>query len=311
MKNFLLGLIPCIYACQNNTFSTGISCEEYGKYKPWSSEEDALLIELVRIHGEHWTTIAAQIPERNSKQCHDRWSCHLDPKIDRDPWTEEEDKLLLEKVKEFGPHWSFIEQFFVKDTGVRRPYTTLHARWRFLQRAKTQKAKIWTDEDDELLKNLVKQYGTLNWVKIAEQMPGHNVMSCRNRWNKRISADKKHWTIKEDEILKEVYTQKASPSSEDFAPLLHNRTVQACRKRWSNHLRQTLQEDTHDDVDRQPETPSLIPDLGCPIDERLPCEEYLVCEEKPLLLEPFHWQIEEIEPSLKLLDGQINDKFFE
>lgn len=39
---------------------------------------------------------------RSNEQCRDRWNDRLDPKINRDEWTEEEDKLLMDTVKELG-----------------------------------------------------------------------------------------------------------------------------------------------------------------------------------------------------------------
>lgn len=33
---------------------------------------------------------------RTGKQCRERWLNHLDPSIKKEPWTEEEDQLLLE-----------------------------------------------------------------------------------------------------------------------------------------------------------------------------------------------------------------------
>jgi hypothetical protein len=47
---------------------------------PWSPEEDAELIDLVREHGpEKWVVIAQQLGTRSGKQCRERWHNHLDP----------------------------------------------------------------------------------------------------------------------------------------------------------------------------------------------------------------------------------------
>jgi len=39
---------------------------------------------------------------RNNEQCRDRWNERLDPKINKEAWTEEEDKLLMDIVGELG-----------------------------------------------------------------------------------------------------------------------------------------------------------------------------------------------------------------
>ncbi|EGB01802.1 hypothetical protein AURANDRAFT_9999, partial [Aureococcus anophagefferens] len=47
---------------------------------PWAPEEDALVVELVERHGpKKWSTIAAHLPGRVSKQCRERWHNVLDP----------------------------------------------------------------------------------------------------------------------------------------------------------------------------------------------------------------------------------------
>ena len=45
---------------------------------PWAAEEDAKVLELVRLHGaKKWSTIAAELPGRIGKQCRERWHNHL------------------------------------------------------------------------------------------------------------------------------------------------------------------------------------------------------------------------------------------
>ena len=64
--------------------------------------EDELLINLVGTHGENWKLISEFIPGRNPKQCRERWNLYLKPDINKSPFTEDEDRLLLEKVRELG-----------------------------------------------------------------------------------------------------------------------------------------------------------------------------------------------------------------
>ena len=50
--------------------------------KPWTLEEDERIRELVQEYGaKNWTRIAKHIPERQGKQCRERWYNHLDPNI--------------------------------------------------------------------------------------------------------------------------------------------------------------------------------------------------------------------------------------
>lgn len=41
-------------------------------------------------------------------QCRDRWLNHLDPRIRRGEWSEEEDRLLEEAREQFGNAWAKI-----------------------------------------------------------------------------------------------------------------------------------------------------------------------------------------------------------
>ncbi|MDR1366326.1 MAG: hypothetical protein LBJ13_00215, partial [Puniceicoccales bacterium] len=79
--------------------------------RKWTSEEDERLVSLMNTHGEVWTTVAAQIPDRNQRQCRERWNNYLGSSDLA--WTPEEDDLLVQKVKELGPNWPRIASFFV------------------------------------------------------------------------------------------------------------------------------------------------------------------------------------------------------
>lgn len=62
----------------------------------WSKEEDDRLIELVNIHGpKKWSTIAQELAGRIGKQCRERWHNHLNPAINKEAWTHEEELTLL------------------------------------------------------------------------------------------------------------------------------------------------------------------------------------------------------------------------
>lgn len=76
---------------------------------PWTPEEDAKVVELVKVHGnKKWSFIARQLKGRLGKQCRERWYNHLNPDINKGEWTNDEDKLLIQAHSELGNRWAEI-----------------------------------------------------------------------------------------------------------------------------------------------------------------------------------------------------------
>jgi hypothetical protein len=74
--------------------------------------EDQALILLVTRHGaHHWKKIAKSMPGRNARQCRDRFKNYLNPNQISESWSREEDRILIERVAEIGPHWFRMTPF--------------------------------------------------------------------------------------------------------------------------------------------------------------------------------------------------------
>ncbi|KAF9391161.1 hypothetical protein CPC16_004537 [Podila verticillata] len=74
---------------------------------PWTDEEDRKLRELVNEYGpEKWVFIASRIGSRTGKQCRERYTNHLDPRINKAPFTHEEDIRILELYNQMGSKWA-------------------------------------------------------------------------------------------------------------------------------------------------------------------------------------------------------------
>ena len=79
----------------------------------FSPEEDEKLVQLVTSTPTmNWKQISAIMGNRSARQCRERYNNYLAPGINHDPWTKEEDILLLQKFAECGPQWAFMTQFF-------------------------------------------------------------------------------------------------------------------------------------------------------------------------------------------------------
>ena len=67
------------------------------------------MVQLVHRYGpKKWTLIAKHLNGRIGKQCRERWHNHLDPNINKSPWTGEEDRLLAQAHDQFGNQWAKI-----------------------------------------------------------------------------------------------------------------------------------------------------------------------------------------------------------
>jgi hypothetical protein len=95
----------------------------------WSPEEDACLLQLIEEEtvaaataaaannasgaapgspAISWATISLSVQGRTAKSCRERWCLNLDPSINRGPWSEEEDKLLVALHHQHGNKWATI-----------------------------------------------------------------------------------------------------------------------------------------------------------------------------------------------------------
>jgi len=80
---------------------------------PWKKFEDDILRDLVNEFGpKNWSYISAKINEhevkRLGKQCRERWYNHLSPNVRKDPWADEEDRVIIESHQKYGSKWTTI-----------------------------------------------------------------------------------------------------------------------------------------------------------------------------------------------------------
>ena len=78
--------------------------------RAWTASEDEAIVKLVAELGtKRWSVIAERLAgmskvgsKRTGKQCRTRWLNHLDPTINKGPWTPEEDRILYQAHREMG-----------------------------------------------------------------------------------------------------------------------------------------------------------------------------------------------------------------
>ncbi len=83
----------------------------------WTQHTGELIRKLVTELGQSkWSQIADAIKRkcrstRTGKQCRTRWLNHLDPSINRAPWTAEEEQIIYERQNVDGNKWALIAKF--------------------------------------------------------------------------------------------------------------------------------------------------------------------------------------------------------
>ena len=95
---------------------------KYSKHRPsyftpkikFTQEEDQILRDAVEKLGtSDWRAVAFHLPNRNPRQCRERWNNYVNPQVSvARPWTPEEDQLLEEKYAELGGKWQTLASFF-------------------------------------------------------------------------------------------------------------------------------------------------------------------------------------------------------
>lgn len=111
----------------------------------WSSEEDAMLKEIIRENGAcNWAEIASKIKTRTGKQCRERWHNHLRDGVNKSEWEIHEYWILALCVRAFGKKWSSISKYLPGRTD-----NTIKNQWNC-------KMKILKGDFEEKIKKLIE-----------------------------------------------------------------------------------------------------------------------------------------------------------
>ncbi|CAN6231209.1 unnamed protein product [Urochloa humidicola] len=102
--------------CKKNgyCFKEGTSLKNSERTKGrWLAEENEILTKMVTKHGlKNWQTIASAIPSRNAQQCRIRWTRSLDPAINKEDWSEQEELKLIRAHQKYGSQWLKMVKHF-------------------------------------------------------------------------------------------------------------------------------------------------------------------------------------------------------
>ena len=75
----------------------------------WTEQEDRILMDWIKSHGPNkWTECSKNIKGRCGKQCRERWVNILNPGVKKGNWTEEEQVLIFQNLKNYFTSWSLM-----------------------------------------------------------------------------------------------------------------------------------------------------------------------------------------------------------
>ena len=104
----------------------------------FTKEEDNRLCTIIEILGvKEWVSVAKMMGTKNWRQCKERWNQFLNPSINKDGWTEEEDDLLIRLHEKYGSKWSLMVSHFKG-----RPRLQIRNRYNLLMKKQKWKQEI-------------------------------------------------------------------------------------------------------------------------------------------------------------------------
>ncbi|XP_035831339.1 uncharacterized protein LOC110869272 isoform X3 [Helianthus annuus] len=189
--------------------------ERVGKWDPY---EDKCLKVVVSLFGaKNWNKIAKFVPGRTQVQCRERWVNCLDPCLNMDEWTEEEDMKLKEAIEEHQYCWSRIAAAVPPrtDSQCRRRWKVLFPHEvRMLQVARSMKKAAFisnfVDREGERPDLTVKDFVAPLQIEsgpkanegsiISYEKKQRTVVKKRSRRGRKVSRSNKVDYIDEDDV---------------------------------------------------------------------------------------------------------------
>ncbi|XP_028087036.1 transcription factor MYB98-like [Camellia sinensis] len=182
----------------------------------WATEEDRLLVQLVKEYGEKkWSHIAQMLNGRMGKQCRERWHNHLRPDIKKDLWSEEEEMKLIEVHRQIGNKWAAIAREMPG-----RTENTIKNHWNATKRRRFSKRK---GQYSSLLQDYIKSLPSDSTVNDGQKGPSSdsNLRILDNTDLEEDNKDQKGPTSDSDKVADYQIYEKMAVEEDDFGSMLN------------------------------------------------------------------------------------------
>ena len=133
------------YSDRDNSPDGGARAGRKSGPKPWTKEEDALLMNLVHTMQwpMKWTVVAQSLPDRTGKQCRERYVNHLNPRLKNTDWTPVEDATIFHLYNTIGSHWAKMSKVIPgrTDNGIKNRFHNIRRQY---EREDTHRIRLST-----------------------------------------------------------------------------------------------------------------------------------------------------------------------
>ncbi|XP_066569062.1 snRNA-activating protein complex subunit 4 isoform X2 [Amia ocellicauda] len=204
--------------------------------KAWKEDEIERLKEIAAKHDHwDWESIAEELgTNRTAFMCLQTYQRYINKGLRKKFWTKEEDQMLKDLVEKMriGNYIPYTQiSYFMEG----REATQLVYRWTQCLDPSLKKGH-WSKEEDEMLLKAVAKYGTRDWWKIRDEVPGRSDSQCRDRYVDCLSEDVKKgkWSPEEETKLIMLVQKYGAGRWAKIASEMENRVDSQCMQKWKS-----------------------------------------------------------------------------